>query len=76
MKMLPYLLWIVLAVPVTFVGTFLCSPFWNWFETTTGIESYGHSGPSDWCFIVTYGVVLAIGFIGLVGLRRGGGKNV
>jgi hypothetical protein len=33
-----------------FVLAVLTSPFWSWFENKTGIESIGHSGPSDWVF--------------------------
>jgi hypothetical protein len=57
-RVVPYIVWMVLAVPATLVVTFLCSPFWNWFESTTGIESFGHSGPADWCFTATYAILL------------------
>jgi hypothetical protein len=38
---------------IGFIAAFLTSPFWNWFESATGIESYGHSGPDDWVFQFT-----------------------
>ena len=68
-RIVPYILWFVLAVPLTFVVTFICSPFWNWFEAKTGIESFGHSGPSDWCFWFTYGVLVLAGMVGLYAAR-------
>jgi len=51
---------IVLAVPVSVVLTFLLLPLWNWLENTHGIESVGHSGPADWCFVATFSVVVAL----------------
>jgi phosphotransferase system glucose/maltose/N-acetylglucosamine-specific IIC component len=47
------------AVPAAFIGTLLLYPLWSWIEATYGIESVGHSGPADWCFMVVYGVILA-----------------
>jgi hypothetical protein len=67
-RVVPYVLWFVLAIPLTFVVTFICSPFW--FETKTGIESFGHSGPSDWCFLFTYGVLVLAGTAGLHAARQ------
>ena len=71
-RALLYVAAMIAAVPLAFVLTFLCSPFWNWFESATGIESYGHSGPSDWCFWLTYAVMLLCFFIGITvaGKRR------
>jgi len=48
------------AVPATFIVTLLLYPFWSWVEATYRIESVGHSGPADWCFIVVYGVFLVL----------------
>jgi hypothetical protein len=42
---------VALALPVSVVTTFLLSPFWSWLEASTGIESIGHSGPADWCYL-------------------------
>jgi hypothetical protein len=38
------------CLPVAFIVTFALLPLWSWIEATYGIESVGHSGPSDWCF--------------------------
>jgi hypothetical protein len=51
---------LVVCMPIAFIGTFLLSPLWSWMEKTYGIESIGHSGPSDWCFYVVYGVLVAL----------------
>ena len=67
---------LVVCMPFAFIGTILLSPLWSWIEKTYGIESIGHSGPSDWCFYVVYGV-LSIAVFGLIGvyLRLGKAKT-
>ena len=55
-------------LPVSVVVTFLLVPVWRRLEATTGIESLGHSGPSDWCFWLVYALLLASA--ALVALRR------
>lgn len=50
---------LIVCMPIAFIGTFLLSPLWSWIEKTYGIESIGHSGPSDWCFYAVYGVLSA-----------------
>jgi hypothetical protein len=47
------------CLPIAFIVTILLSPLWSWIEATYGIESIGHSGPSDWCFYTVYGVLSA-----------------
>lgn len=49
------------ALPVALVGTMLAWPFWGRFEAATGIESLGHSGPAEWCFVATYALCVAVG---------------
>lgn len=51
---LSLLIIIIIAVPLSIVVTLLLSPFWSWLETSTGIESLGHSGPSEWCYFVIF----------------------
>jgi hypothetical protein len=46
------------AVPAAAIATFLLYPLWSWIEATYGIESVGHSGPADWCFMLVYGIVI------------------
>jgi hypothetical protein len=45
---------IIIAVPLSIVVTIVLSPFWSWLETSTGIESLGHSGPAEWCYLATF----------------------
>jgi hypothetical protein len=49
----------VVNLPVAGIATFLAMPFWRWFEETTAIESIGHSGPADWCFVAVYALTVA-----------------
>ena len=66
---------LVACLPIAFIVTFLLSPLWSWIEATYGIESIGHSGPSDWCFYVVYGVLNAFVFAFIcVYLRLGRAK--
>ncbi len=44
-------------LPVSFIATFFLLPFWGWLESAYGIESVGHSGPSGWCFKLTYALL-------------------
>ena len=60
---------VVVALPVSIVATFLLSPFWSWLEATTGVESIGHSGPADWCYLVVLLLVLAVAVLAM-GIRR------
>jgi hypothetical protein len=63
---------LIACLPIAFIATILLSPLWSWIEATYGIESSGHSGPSDWCFYVVYGLLNAIVFAFIrVYLRRG-----
>jgi len=55
------LLALVAATPLSALLTLLMWPWWGWFEARTGIESLGHSGPADWCFVATLLAGWAIG---------------
>jgi ribose/xylose/arabinose/galactoside ABC-type transport system permease subunit len=48
------------CLPLAFVVTVATFPFWRWLEETFAIEAYGHSGPSEWCYWVVYGILLVI----------------
>jgi hypothetical protein len=41
---------VVLGLPATFFLTIALLPLWGAIERRYGIESVGHSGPTDWCF--------------------------
>ena len=57
-RTVPYLLCALFAIPLAIILTFVLSPFWNWFEAFSGIESLGHSGPANWCFAASYVVLV------------------
>jgi len=68
---------LIACLPIAFIVTFLLSPLWSWIEGTYGIESIGHSGPSDWCFYLVYGVLDALVFALIrVYLRLGRAKTI
>ena len=52
----------LVALPLAAIVTFLLIPLWRWLEATTGVESIGHSGPANWCFVAVYLVILAAAF--------------
>ena len=52
---------LVLAIPLAFITTILIHPFWRWFERVSGIESFGHSGPAEWCYWFDYIAIIVIG---------------
>jgi hypothetical protein len=54
------------ALPTAFLLTVAIYPFWNWFEAVTGIESYGHFGPADWCYLFDYGLIVVVSLIVLI----------
>ncbi len=46
--------------PVAVTVTLLIAPFWSWFERRSGMEAYGHSGPSEWCYLVAYCLLVCL----------------
>ena len=70
-RIVPYIIGILLALPLAVLVTFFSSPFWKWFEARTGIESYGHSGPADWCFAATFAVMILIFVVWQMARPRG-----
>lgn len=61
---------LIVSLPAAVIITFVLSPLWSWIEATYGIESIGHSGPSDWCFVLVYSLLCAVVLCGFVALRR------
>ena len=57
----------IVCIPLAFIITVLSNPFFLWFEKTLSIESVGHSGPAEWCYITVY--LLLIGASGLILLK-------
>lgn len=66
---------VVLGVPFTFAVTIALMPLWSMIERRYGIESVGHSGPSDWCFWTVFGVYLFLSATVVLGLRRSGRQS-
>ena len=56
------------CVPIAIIVTLVTASFWLWIENSFQIEAYGHSGPAQWCYLVSYGVVVAL--FGAVWLSR------
>jgi len=48
----------VITVPMAIIITIVTHSFWLWFEETTAIESYGHSGPAEWCYLAVYFILI------------------
>ncbi|HMA06992.1 MAG TPA: hypothetical protein VKP68_03990, partial [Ramlibacter sp.] len=65
---------VLVSVPLSAVVTLLLFPFWSWLEASTGIESVGHSGPADWCYLSVF-VLLAAGGLTLFLAGRGSGRQ-
>ena len=55
------LLFAAAALPLSAVTTLALLPLWRLVEERYGIESVGHSGPADWCFILIYALYLTAG---------------
>jgi hypothetical protein len=61
----------LLLAPAAVVLSLLLQPAWDWFESATGIESLGHSGPAEWCYGVMYVALLGLA----AALRRAAGAR-
>ena len=58
---------IIICLPFAFIITVFTNPFWLWIENTFSIESVGHSGPAEWCYITVYLLLICAG--GLIMLK-------
>lgn len=65
-----------LTLPVAFVATFLSMPLWSAIESSTGIESVGHSGPAEWCFVAMWALATCTAFAIVVAVRRTRSRGV
>lgn len=45
---------LLISIPLSVATTLAMLPVWQWFEDRFQIESVGHSGPADWCFLVMF----------------------
>jgi hypothetical protein len=50
---------LIACFPLAIIVTIFTSPFWSWIEHNFDIEAYGHSGPAEWCYLVSYGFIAA-----------------
>ena len=60
---------VLVAAPASILLTLLLLPFWSWFEASFAVESVGHSGPAEWCYVSVYVLLVAAGGL-VVGLRQ------
>lgn len=49
------------SAPASIVVTVVLFPFWRWLEENFHVESVGHSGPAEWCFLAVYLAFVALG---------------
>jgi hypothetical protein len=62
----------IASMPVAVVATIVLVPFWSWLERTMAIETVGHSGPAEWCYLFIYVIVLSLAAVvwSKIGRRR------
>ena len=51
---------VAILLPLSWVFTFMIFPFCRFLDTQTGIESFGHSGPAEWCFWLDCALMVAL----------------
>lgn len=56
--------------PAAILVTLLALPFWKWLDVSVGIESYGHSGPAEWCYWTVFVLLNLVVFLFWVFRRR------
>ena len=49
----------LISAPIAIAVTITLLPFWSWVESISEIESVGHSGPAEWCYLMSYIIILA-----------------
>jgi hypothetical protein len=59
----------LISAPIAIAVTIALLPFWSWVESMSEIESVGHSGPAEWCYLVCYNIILACIFLGCWAIR-------
>ena len=51
---------LVVTAPLSIIATVVLFPFWSWLESSSGIESVGHSGPAGWCYLFIFVALLTV----------------
>jgi hypothetical protein len=54
----------LLCIPISIILTLLLIPLWSWIEKSFNIESIGHSGPDEWCYLTVYIILVTISILG------------
>jgi hypothetical protein len=52
---------VLISAPAGIVLTLLLLPFWSWLEASYAVESVGHSGPAEWCYMTVYVLLVITG---------------
>ncbi len=60
----------LITAPIAIVVTITLLPLWSWIESMFEIESMGHSGPAEWCYLTSYLIALACAALIWSALRR------
>lgn len=60
----------LVSAPVAIIVTIASIPFWSWIESSFAIESVGHSGPAEWCYLASYIIILSGAALIWRGIRR------
>lgn len=60
------ILLLFLSLPLAVMVTLLIAPLWERFESVTGIESYGHFGPANWCYLFDYAIFAIFSILALL----------
>jgi hypothetical protein len=60
----------LISAPIAIVATIALLPFWSWIESIFEIESLGHSGPAEWCYLVCYFIILTCASLTWWAIRR------
>ena len=50
----------IALIPFAAVATIALMRFWSWLEKAIVMETVGHSGPAEWCYLFTYIIVIAL----------------
>jgi len=66
----------VISAPIAVILTLALLPFWSWIEATFRIESIGHSGPAEWCYLASYFFVLSCFSLLWAAKRRKSGDSL
>lgn len=65
----------LVAAPLAIAVTIGLMPLWSWIESKFAIESIGHSGPAEWCYLATYTVILGCAVLIRLALRHRSGTS-